>query len=233
MPSRSNVCLKNSMSTNPEIGPENGGETTRDRLIQAAASCFAERGYSGTSVRDITAKAGCNVGAITYYFGGKRGLYTATFEERFVELTKRRVGALRALSGEPNVALEQVLETFVEAFLEPLTSDARGHETRMLLMREIVDGHLPASLITDRMIRPTLGALINTLDQSCPGITRERLQMCCHSLVSQLVHALQMQRLHARSESASFSGFSIEETVSHIVRFTAAGIRGYLEGAPQ
>jgi AcrR family transcriptional regulator len=168
------------------------------------------------------------VGAVTYYFGGKRGLYVATFEERFAELTKRRVGALRALSGEPNLGLERVLRAFAHAFLEPLTSDARGHETRMLLMREMVDGHLPASLIADRMIRPTLGALVNSVDRSCPGIARDRLQMCCHSLVSQLVHAMQMQRLHARSESSSFSSFSIEETVAHIVRFTAAGIRGYL-----
>lgn len=229
----SNVCFMMPMSTIPAIDTRNGGESTRTRLIQAAASCFAERGYSGTSVRDITAKADCNVGAITYYFGGKRGLYTATFEERFAELTKRRVGALRALSGEPDLALERVLETFVEVFLEPRTSDGRGQETRMLLMREIVDGHLPASLIADRVIRPTLGALINTIDQSCPGVALERLQMCCHSLVSQLVHALQMQRLHARSEPSSFSGFSIEETVSHIVRFTAAGIRGYLEEAPR
>ena len=233
MLSGSNVCLKFFMSTNPEIVARSGGASTRSRLIQAAASCFAERGYSGTSVRDITARADCNVGAITYYFGGKRGLYVATFEERFAELTKRRVGALRALSGEPDLALERVLETFAEAFLGPLTSDAHGHETRMLLMREIVDGHLPASLITDRMIRPTLGALINTLDQSCPGVARDQLQMCCHSLVSQLVHAMQMQRLHARSESSSFPGFSIEETVSHIVRFTAAGIRGYLEESPR
>ena len=218
------------MNTAPEIAARSGGQPARSRLIQAAASCFAERGYAGTSVRDITAKADCNVGAITYYFGGKRGLYVATYEERFDELTKRRVGALRTLSGEPNLALERVLETFAEAFLEPLTGDAHGHETRMLLMREIVDGHLPASLFADRMIRPTLGALINTLDQSCPGVARDRLQLCCHSLVSQLVHALQMQRLHARSNSSSLPGFSIEDTVAHIVRFTAAGIRGYLEG---
>jgi AcrR family transcriptional regulator len=218
------------MNTTPEIAAKSGGEPARSRLIQAAASCFAERGYSGTSVRDITAKADCNVGAITYYFGGKRGLYVATFEERFAELTKRRVGALRALSGEPNLGLERVLQTFAAAFLEPLTSDARGHETSMLLMREMVDGHLPTSLIADRMIHPTLGALINTLDQSCPGIARDRLQLCCHSLIFQLVHAMQMQRLHARSESARFPGFSIEDTVAHIVRFTAAGIRGYLEG---
>lgn len=222
-----------SMSTTPDIAPENAGAPARSRLIQAAASCFAARGYSGTSVRDITAKADCNVGAVNYYFGGKHGLYVATFEERFADLTQRRVGALRALSGEPELDLERVLEAFAKAFLAPLTSGAHGRETTMLLMREFVDGHLPASLIADRMIRPTLGALMNTADQSCPGVARDRLQLCCHSLVAQLVHLMQMQRLHARSGSSSLPGFSIEETVAHIVRFTAAGIRGYLEEAPK
>ena len=221
------------MSATPDIARGNACQPARSRLIQAAASCFAERGYSGTSVRDITAKADCNVGAVNYYFGGKRGLYVATFEERFADLTQRRVGALQALSGEPNLGLERVLETFANAFLEPLTSSAHGHETTMLLMREFVDGHLPASLIADRMIRPTLDALMNTADQSCPGVARHQLQLCCHSLVAQLVHLMQMQRLHARNGSSSLPGFSIEETVAHIVRFTAAGIRGYLEEAPR
>jgi TetR/AcrR family transcriptional regulator, regulator of cefoperazone and chloramphenicol sensitivity len=206
-------------------------EFARTRLIQAAASCFAARGYSGTSVGDITARADCNVGAVNYYFGGKHGLYVATFEERIADLTQRCVGALRALSAEPKLDLERVLETFANAFLAPLTSGARGHETTMLLMREFVDGHLPASLIADRMIRPTLGALLNAADQSCPGVARDRLQLCCHSLVAQLLHVIQMQRLHARSASSSLPGFSIEETVAHIVQFTAAGIRGYVEEA--
>jgi len=221
------------MSTTPDIAPGSAGAPTRSRLIQAAAACFAERGYSGTSVRDITARADCNLSAVNYYFGGKRGLYVAIFEERLAELTRRRAGALRALSGEPELDLERVLETFANAFLSPLTSGAHGHETTMLLMREFVDGHLPASLIADRMIRPTLGALMNTADQSCPGVARDRLQLCCHSLVAQLVHVIQMQRLHARSDSSSLPGFAIEETVAHIVRFTAAGIRGYVEEAPR
>ncbi len=221
------------MDATSNIEARNAGEPARSRLIQAAASCFAERGYSGTSVRDVTGKADCNVGAVNYYFGGKRGLYVATFEERFADLAARRIGALRALSGEPNLDLERVLETFANAFLEPLTSDAHGHETTMLLMREFVDGHLPASLIADRMIRPTLGALMNTVDQACPGVERDRLQLCCHSLVSQLVHAMQIQRLHARDSSSSLPGFSIEDTVAHIVRFTAAGIRAYREESPK
>jgi len=200
----------------------------RQRLLEAAAHCFAERGFAGTSVRDITTAASCNVGAINYYFGGKQPLYVALFEERFAELTERRVGALRALMDEPELSLERVLETFCEAFLAPLRSGDRGRETMMLIMRDMVEGHLPGSLIANRMVRPTLGALMNALDRARPGLSREQLQLCCHSLISQLVHAMQIQRLHERTDTGKLPRVSIEKTVEHVVRFTAAGIRSYL-----
>jgi len=202
--------------------------SARDRLLEAAANCFSERGYAGTSVRAITAAAHCNVGAINYYFGGKYPLYVALFEERFAELTERRVGALRALMERPDLTLEQVLETFCEAFLAPLRSGDRGRETMMLIMRDMVEGHLPGSLIANRMIRPTVGALMGALDRARPGLSREQMQLCCHSLISQLVHAMQVQRLQERTETAKLPQVPIEKTVEHIVRFTAAGIRSYL-----
>jgi AcrR family transcriptional regulator len=201
----------------------------RERLLVAAAGCFAERGFAGTSVRNITTAANCNVGAINYYFGGKYPLYVALFEERFAELTERRVGALRALMDEPDLTLERVLETFCEAFLTPLRAGDRGRETMMLIMRDMVEGHLPGSLIANRMVRPTLGALMGALDRARPGLSREQLQLCCHSLVSQLVHAMQIQRLHERTDTGKLPSVSIEKTVEHIVQFTAAGIRSYLK----
>ena len=203
--------------------------SVRDRLLDAAADCFAERGFAGTSVRDITTAASCNVGAINYYFGSKYGLYLALFEERFAELTERRVSALRALMEQPDLSLEQVLETFCEAFLAPLRSGDRGRETMMLIMRDMVEGHLPGALIANRMVRPTVGALMGAVDRARPGLSREQLQLCCHSLISQLVHAMQIQRLHDRSDTAKLPRVSIEKTVDHVVQFTAAGIRSYLK----
>jgi len=213
----------NAETPSPASGP------TRARLLDAAAACFAAHGYAGTSVRDITARAACNVGAVNYHFGGKRQMYAAVFEQRLDELRERRVGAVRALVDADGLTLERVIETFAHAFLEPLQSGERGRQTMMLLMRDMVDGHLPADLIDQRMIRPTLGALMDALERAGAGLTREQLIFCCHSLVSQLVHVVQMQRLHARNDAARQPGFSTEDAVAHIVRFTAAGMRGYAD----
>ena len=209
-----------------------GGESARERLLEAAAACFAERGYAGTTVRDITARAGCNVGAVSYYFGAKRALYQAVFEQRFDELRERRVGAMRALVSQPEVSLERVLETFAEAFLEPLRTGTRGDQTMLLIMRDMVDGHLPAEVIVERMIEPTMGVLMQAVDRACPGLPRDAVRLGCQSLIAQLVHVLQIRRLHARSSRSGLPAAPLAETVAHIVRFSAAGLRGCREVAP-
>jgi AcrR family transcriptional regulator len=50
---------------------------TPQAILAAARELFARQGYAGTSVRAITAKAGANLGAVTYHFGSKEELYLA------------------------------------------------------------------------------------------------------------------------------------------------------------
>jgi AcrR family transcriptional regulator len=56
---------------------------TRKNLLDAATKIFAEKGYSDSSVRAITRKAGANQAAITYHFGGKEGLYREVLKMAF------------------------------------------------------------------------------------------------------------------------------------------------------
>lgn len=60
--------------------PSRQAEATRRALVAAGVDAFAEHGFEAASVRDITAKAEVNQGAITYHFGGKEGLYRAVLE---------------------------------------------------------------------------------------------------------------------------------------------------------
>ncbi|MQA98440.1 MAG: TetR family transcriptional regulator [Streptosporangiales bacterium] len=50
---------------------------TRERLLQAAADVFAQRGYDGTRVADIAAAAGVSNGALYSHFGSKAELMVA------------------------------------------------------------------------------------------------------------------------------------------------------------
>ena len=48
---------------------------TRQRILDAALAEFADKGYAGARVREIAQRAGVNTQLISYYFGGKEGLY--------------------------------------------------------------------------------------------------------------------------------------------------------------
>ena len=50
--------------------------------MEAAEKLFADRGFAGTSVRDIADAAGVNLAMISYYFGSKEKLMEAMFHHR-------------------------------------------------------------------------------------------------------------------------------------------------------
>jgi AcrR family transcriptional regulator len=52
----------------------------RERLLETATELFAEKGYAGTSVREIVEKAGVSKPVLYYYFKSKEGLFYAILE---------------------------------------------------------------------------------------------------------------------------------------------------------
>lgn len=56
-------------------------ERTKRKLLDAALSEFAANGYDGARVGEIAARAGVNKQLISYYFGGKEGLFRAMTRE--------------------------------------------------------------------------------------------------------------------------------------------------------
>src|SRR3954451_524710 len=57
-------------------------DLTRDRLIDAAAEVFAEKGYDRTGVQEIARRAGLTTGAIYGRFTGKAELLQAAIESK-------------------------------------------------------------------------------------------------------------------------------------------------------
>jgi AcrR family transcriptional regulator len=57
-------------------------KSSRERLLEAAAKVFAERGYEAASVNEIAAAAGLSKGAVYWNFSSKDELFHALLEER-------------------------------------------------------------------------------------------------------------------------------------------------------
>jgi AcrR family transcriptional regulator len=71
-------------------------ELTRARLLDAAATVFARRGYRGAAVEEIAAEAGYTIGALYSNFSGKEELLLAFLEQRIAEVGERIVTAAQA-----------------------------------------------------------------------------------------------------------------------------------------
>src|SRR3954469_15178416 len=65
--------------------PEPTVDVTRERLIEAAAAVFAEKGYDRAGVQEISRRAGLTTGAIYGRFTGKAELLQAAIESRTTE----------------------------------------------------------------------------------------------------------------------------------------------------
>lgn len=95
---------------------EDSKKEVRLSIIKAAAKAFSADGYNGTSTRQITQNAGVNLSMISYYFGGKEGLFYATIDEAF----KPVIDFIESINDyEPIVAIKSYIEFLENYFKEP------------------------------------------------------------------------------------------------------------------
>lgn len=106
---------------------------TRSRLLETAATLFAEHGYRGASVRHICDLARANPGAVSYHFGGKKQLYRLVLRRAAAALSELTV--TEAAPGEDSPPLE--IADSMNRILGRM--ETHPHETRLLL-RDLADG---------------------------------------------------------------------------------------------
>ena len=72
--------------------------STKDRILGAAEELFAQHGFAGTSLRQVTSRADVNIAAVNYHFGSKENLVNEVFRRRMDEMSRRRKTSLTRFS---------------------------------------------------------------------------------------------------------------------------------------
>jgi len=219
-----------------------GARITRQRLLVAAEEMFAQKGFDGTAIRDITTKAKRNQAAVNYFFGDKRELYEELFRLRLREMCESRLNAIKTvMSDKTKPTLEKLFYAYSVDFLKPFADPQQSQRFLQLLFREMAEQRLPKNMFLDEIAAPTITAMEEAIAAICPKINKHDALMCTLSLTGQLVHIMQAKVLFegapglADSESRGGQGHSItsiniDESIDHIVKFSVAGIRAYAKG---
>ena len=102
---------------------------TKKMFIESSIKLFADKGFNGTSMRDIAKAVGTTLPTIYYYFGNKQDLYQSILREvieKFIETTATaavEVGGIR----EKLIAMGMAKHRFI----------AENREMMMLYLREM------------------------------------------------------------------------------------------------
>ena len=193
---------------------------TRERLIDASARLFAERGFSKVTVREICRRARANVAAVNYHFGGKQGLYDEIVNSAIRTMQKTTDEIRKAGTGEPP---EEQLATFVRIFLSRVMEHRDGW-IHQLMTREISDPTPALDRVIKNVVRPRMEYLAGVIAQllRCrPDDVRVQ-----YSVMSVQVQCLALlNERAAKFQPFTLTPLRIEALVEHITKFSLAGIR--------
>ncbi|WP_342240737.1 TetR/AcrR family transcriptional regulator [Inquilinus sp. OTU3971] len=143
-------------------------EEKRRRILEAAADCFARRGFHGTGMAEICEAAGMSAGNLYRYFRNKEAMIAA-----LVDAEREETSALfRAVedTDDPLAAITTLLESFLT-----LTTDAAGHRLWLEILSEGARNPQIQAVLdrSDAEIRPALAHLIGratACGQADPGL---------------------------------------------------------------
>lgn len=202
---------------------------TRNRVIAAASSLFAERGFHGTTVRDIAQRARVNLAAGHYHFGSKETLYLEVLRVQFGDIMaemEQRGARLAGAGARPSAAaLRELLRMRTALMLELLLGPPPGlHGT--LMMREMCDPSVALPDIVEQFIQPHKREMEAIVSGLFPRLGRDAVSRCVFSIVGQVFFYRHMlPAVHMLFGQPELTRPWLREVADHIVEFSLGGMQ--------
>lgn len=202
-------------------------QDTKEAILAAAERLIAERGFAGTSLRNVTAAAGVNLAAVHYHFGTKEALLQAVFARRIEPVNEQRLARLDRLeAGGESVVVDDIIESFLSPVIE-LKHDLEGEG--MVWSRFIGRVLSEPPEVVEPLVRNQFADVaqrfVAALSRALPGLSEaeifERLQFAIGMMTHQLTD---LHRIGV-SEELRFKPPDGAESLRHMVTFLAAAFR--------
>lgn len=197
-------------------------DTTRERITEAAGEIFAERGFDGTTIRDICQRAGANIAAVNYYFRDKQRLYI----EAVCLAHRAHLDKFPLPAWAEDVSPQTRLADFILTFLRRIRGGREGGWHAKLVMREMANPTAACAELVQSSIRPQFEILLQIIRELLPDHTPpEELRLTAFSIVGQCLfyHFADPVTRNLLSPN-DYAALSIERLAEHITKFSLAAI---------
>lgn len=198
--------------------------STKDRILGAAEELFAQYGFSGTSLRQVTSRADVNIAAVNYHFGSKENLVNEVFRRRMDDMSAQRLAALRAAVEKRPGELEPILA----AFVEPALAMAQDRHGGASFVRVIARAYAEKNDGLRKFLSDHYGHVLREFAKAIagvvPALSKEELYWRLDFLAGALTYAMAdfglIKRPAGMSEAAHRTRAARE-----LIRFAAAGFQ--------
>jgi len=197
----------------------------RERLLDAAEALFAEHGFHGAPMRDITAMASTRLANINDQFGTKEVLFQEVIARRAPLINADRLAMLNAVRTSRSKAAE--VRAVVEAFAQPLLVrglESEGWRNYLRLLAQLTNSRSDVLLLIAEHFSPMAKMFSDRIGQILPQLT-SRQQMNAYQLMVSSAMAVfsDNRRIDLMSAGAETSA-DLASHYEDMVSFTTGGI---------
>jgi AcrR family transcriptional regulator len=223
----SNICFRIKKEGHME-SDEHSVSGTRDRILEAAGELFAESGFQRATVRKICERAGVNVSAIKYHYGGKEELYSEVLRY-WHEFAIKKYPPLLGI-GE-NGSPEEQMRAFIRSLLFRLLDKGKPAWFGKLMAREMAEPTGIFDRLVEENVRP-LHELLASIIRKIIGssVSTEIIRLCCLSIVGQCLSYYNERVVTQLFQRDMATPEEIERIADHILRFSLKGLKYYVGG---
>ena len=197
---------------------------TKERILDVSERLFADFGYTATSLRDITSKAGVNLASVNYHFGSKEALLSALLERRFAPVNDRRLELLDTLemsSGTGRPTVEEIVRAFVAPPFEMLSKTGEGGQKFLRLVGRIHSETDDIHAVFVTLFDPVMFRFRVAFQKALPQVDPDEVAWRTHFLIGAMAHTMCWCQSIASHGS---HGFDPSQILESLVQFGAAGV---------
>lgn len=205
-------------------GRPEGESFARVKILRAAEAAFAEHGYTGTSLRQIVARARVTQALITYYFGSKDALFKEVFLSRGREIAARRLSALKLLLKTGKFTLDDVVAAYLKPALE-MRATPEGRAFIRLQARM----HMEPTRFADRLRREvyddTVRKYLAAIRQTAPHLTVRTAYWRMVLLIGAYLYAHSDAHRLEELSGGVCGAENLDEMLEQITAFVVGGLK--------
>ena len=204
--------------------------STKNKILDAAESLFADKGFNGTSLREITSLAEVNLAAVNYHFGSKKELIKAVMSRYMNELSPNLQASLLVIcQQETKPSLNEVFSAFIDPLLSLNVFRENGTSNFLqLLGRGYTDSQGFLRWFLTTQYPEVITNFVTAVQRAYPELSAEDIFWRLHFTMGTVIFTMSSSDALMDIAKSDFEqNVDIADVIRKVIPFVAAGV-----GAP-